>query len=133
MTTTRGVSMHRLTQAACAALLTVSLAGCDALLKQTAPSRVNADGLAVPANAKLLVDGARAAFGCALQAYATGAGLMTDELEDTQLAAAAWDYDRRAWTTVVGVAYAESPCDASQIFGVYRPVQVARYQSDYAL
>ena len=125
--------MHRLTQAACAALLTVSLAGCDALLKQTAPSRVNADGLAVPANAKLLVDGARAAFGCALQAYVTGAGLMTDELEDTQLAAAAWDYDRRAWTTVVGVAYAESPCDASQIFGVYRPVQVARYQSEYAL
>jgi hypothetical protein len=125
--------MHRLTQAACAALLTVSLAGCDALLKQTAPSRVNADGLAVPANAKLLVDGARAAFGCALQAYVTGAGLMTDELEDTQLAAAAWDYDRRAWTTVVGVAYAESACDAGQIFGVYRPVQVARYQSEYAL
>ena len=125
--------MHRLSQAACAALLTFSLAGCDALLKQTAPSRVNADGLAVPANAKLLVDGARAAFGCALQAYITGAGLMTDELEDTQLAAAAWDYDRRAWTTVLGVAYAESACDAAQIFGVYRPVQVARYQSEYAL
>lgn len=125
--------MHRLTQAACAALLTVSLAGCDELLKQTAPSRVNADGLPVPANAKLLVDGARAAFGCAYQAYITGGGLMTDELEDTQLAAAAWDYDRRAWTTVVGVAYAESACDASQIFGVYRPMQVARYQGDYAL
>src|SRR5262245_3465942 len=99
MTTTRGVpTMHRITQAACAALLTVTLAGCDALLKQTAPSRVNADGLEVPANAKLLVDGARAAFGCALHAYITGAGLMTDEMEDTQLAAAAWDYDRRAWT-----------------------------------
>jgi hypothetical protein len=125
--------MTRLTQAAAAALLTLTLAGCDELLKQTAPSRVNADGLAVPANAKLLVDGARAAFGCALQAYATGAGLMTEEMEDTQLAAAAWDYDRRAWTTVLGVAYAESPCDVGQIFGVYRPVQVARYQSDYAL
>jgi len=125
--------MTRLTQAAAAVLLTLSLAGCDQLLKQTAPSRVNADGLAVPANATLLVDGARAAFGCALHAYITGAGLMSDEMEDTQLAAAAWDYDRRAWTTVVGVAYAESPCDASQIFGVYRPMQVARYQADYAL
>jgi hypothetical protein len=125
--------MSRITVAAWSALVVVSLAGCDDLLKQTAPSRVNADGLAVPANAKLLVDGARAAFGCALQAYVTGAGLMTDEMEDTQLAAAAWDYDRRAWTTVVGVAYGESPCDASQIFGVYRPLQVARYQSDYAL
>jgi len=125
--------MPRVTMAACSVLLTLSLAGCGDLLKQTAPSRVNADGLAIPANAKLLVDGARAAFGCALQAYVTGAGLMTDEMEDTQLAAAAWDYDRRAWTTVVGVAYAESPCDVGQIFGVYRPMQVARYQSDYAL
>ena len=125
--------MHRITQAAIAALLTVTLAGCDALLKQTAPSRVNADGLEVPANAKLLVDGARAAFGCAFQAYITGAGLMTDELEDTQLAAAGWDYDRRAWTTILGTAYAEFNCDAQQVFGVYRPLQVARYQSDYAL
>ena len=134
MITTRGVpNMHRITQAACAVLLTATLAGCDQLLKQTAPSRVNADGLEVPANAKLLVDGARAAFGCALHAYITGAGLMTEEMEDTQLAAAAWDYDRRAWTTVLGVAYAESPCDVGQIFGVYRPMQVARYQADYAL
>lgn len=135
MTTINGVTrmLNRLNITAWSALVVLSLAGCDELLKQTAPSRVNADGLEVPANAKLLVDGARAAFGCALQAYATGAGLMTDEMEDTQLAAAAWDYDRRAWTTVVGIAYAESPCDASQIFGVYRPVQVARYQADYAL
>jgi hypothetical protein len=125
--------LNRLHVAGWSALVVVSLAGCDQLLKQTAPSRVNADGLEVPANAKLLVDGARAAFGCALQAYITGAGLMTEEMEDTQLAAAAWDYDRRAWTTVVGVAYAESPCDVGQIFGVYRPVQVARYQADYAL
>lgn len=125
--------MSRLTMAASAAVLTLSLAGCDQLLQQTAPSRVNADGLKVPANAKLLVDGARAAFGCALHAYITAGGLMTDEMEDTQLAAAAWDYDRRAWTTVVGVAYAESPCDAGQIFGIYRPMQVARFQADDAL
>jgi hypothetical protein len=125
--------MSRVTAAACSVLLAIALTGCDDLLKQTAPSRVNADGLAVPANAKLLVDGARAAFGCALHAYITGAALMTDEMEDTQLAAAAWDYDRRAWTTVVGVAYAESPCDVGQIFGVYRPMQVARFQADFAL
>ena len=96
--------MSRVTAAACSVLLTFALTGCDDLLKQTAPSRVNAEGLKVPANAKLLVDGARAALGCALQAYITGGGLMTDELEDAQLAAAAWDYDRRTWTTVVGTA-----------------------------
>ena len=134
MTTTQGTPiMSRVTLAVSTALVTLFLTGCDELLKQTAPSRVNADGLEVPANAKLLVDGARAAFGCALHAYVTAGGLMTDEMEDTQLAAAAWDYDRRGWTTVLGVAYAESACDVGQIFGIYRPLQVARYQADYAM
>jgi len=131
--TTRVPVFSRVHAALGPVLLVLALAGCDSLLKQTAPSRVNADGLKVPANAKLLVDGARAAFGCALQAYITAGGLMTDEMEDTQLAAAAWDYDRRTWTTVVGNAYGESACDAAQIFGVYRPLQVARFQSDDAL
>lgn len=125
--------MSRVTQAAAAALLTLSLAGCDELLKQTAPSRVNADGLAVPSNAKLLVDGARAALGCALQAYITAGGLLTDEMEDTQLAAAGWDYDRRTIVPVLGAVFAENVCDTGQLFGIYRPLQVARYQADYAL
>jgi hypothetical protein len=63
MTKTNGMTrmLNRLHVAGWSALVVVSLAGCDQLLKQTAPSRVNADGLEVPANAKLLVDGARAA------------------------------------------------------------------------
>ena len=59
--TTRVPVFSRIHAALGPALLVLALAGCDSLLKQTAPSRVNADGLKVPANAKLLVDGARAA------------------------------------------------------------------------
>ncbi len=111
----------------------VGLSGCEKLLEVQAPSRVLASTLEKPATAKLLVDGARAAFGCVYQAYITGTALLTDEMEDTQLAAAAWPWDRRDWNGSLGEAYAESPCDAGQIFGVYRPLQTARYASDDAV
>ena len=109
------------------------LAACDDLLDVQAPSRVSVDVLDLPASAQLLVDGARAGFGCALQAHINGNALLTDEMDDTQLAAAAWDWDRRSWTGAVGQAYAESPCDAGQIFGTYRPLQTARYAADDAV
>src|SRR6058998_255457 len=113
-------------------LLLLGSAGCERLLEVQAPSQVQDDNLHKPANAKLLVDGSRAAFGCAYQAYINGAALLTDEMEDTQLAAAAWDWDRRGWTGALGQAYAESPCTAFQIFGVYVPIQTARFAADDA-
>jgi len=109
------------------------LAGCDKLLEVQAPSRVQADSLKVPANAKLLVDGARAAFGCAFQAFVNGGALLTDEMEDTQLAAAAWPWDRRDWSGALGEGYAQGTCNTGQIFGVYTPVQTARYSADDAV
>ncbi|HEV8356379.1 MAG TPA: RagB/SusD family nutrient uptake outer membrane protein, partial [Gemmatimonadales bacterium] len=111
----------------------LGLAGCDKLLEVQAPSRVLADSLKFPASAKLLVDGARAAFGCALQAYINGTGLLTDEMEDTQLAAAAWPWDRRDWNGSLGQAYAEGTCNTGQAFGVYTPLQTARYSADDAI
>ena len=108
----------------------VSLAGCSDLLEQNAPSRVLEEDLLDPNSAKLLVDGARAAFGCAYQAYVTASGLVSDEMEDTQLGAAGWDYDRRSIVTV-GI-YADAVCETSQLFGIYRPLQTARYQAEYA-
>jgi len=134
MTATKGqTAMRTILRATAAAALTLGLAGCDSLLEQTAPSRVLASNLTSPSSAKLLVDGARAAFGCAYQAHIMAGGLLTDELEDTQLGAAQWDYDRRTFSAQLGNVYAESPCDATQSFGIYRPVQTARYQSDVAL
>jgi hypothetical protein len=108
------------------------LAGCQQLLDVEAPSRVLDETLNTPEAAKLLVDGARAAFGCAFQAYITGTALLTDEMEDNQLAAAAWDWDRRGWTGALGQAYGESGCTPGQIFGVYVPLQTARFSADDA-
>jgi len=119
-------------RAAIVAAPAATLIGCDTLLDAAAPSRVLADNLKTPANAALLVAGARAAFGCAYQAHVTGTALLTDEMEDTQLAAAAWDWDRRGWTGSLGQAYAESACDAGQIFGTYRPLQTARFAAEDA-
>jgi starch-binding outer membrane protein, SusD/RagB family len=126
---TIGTALARL---ALVALPVAGLAGCESLLEVQAPSRVIASTLEKPATAKLLVDGARAAFGCVYQAYITGTALLTDEMEDTQLAAAAWPWDRRDWSGSLGQAYAESSCDAGQIFGVYTPLQVARFAADDA-
>jgi hypothetical protein len=133
MNRTIGASTMGILKTGAAVALTLALAGCSNLLEQTAPSRVLADNLTTPTNAKLLVDGARASFGCALQAYLTAGGLMTDEMEDHQLAAAAWDYDRRSNVASLGSIYAEAGCDVGQNFGIYRPIQTARYQADYVL
>jgi hypothetical protein len=118
-----------------AALLLVggALVACDRLLEVEAPSRVASSVLDKPENARLLVGGAKASFACAFQAYINGVALLTDEMEDTQLAAAAWPWDRRDWLGALGEAYAEAPCDAGQIFGVYRPLQTARFAADDAL
>lgn len=115
------------------ALPLAGIAACNDLLNVQAPSRVKSSVLDDPNNATLLVGGAKAGFGCAFQAYINGVALLTDEMEDTQLAAAAWPWDRRDWTGSLGEAYAESACDASQIFGVYRPIQTARFAADDAL
>jgi hypothetical protein len=112
--------------------LVAGLAGCGQLLDQSAPSRVLEETLQGPAAAKLIVDGARAAFGCVFQAYITGMGLISDELEDTQLAAAGWDWDRRSMLPVGG-NYATAGCDGGQQFGVYTPLQTARYTADLAM
>ena len=134
MNRTNGASTMGILKTGAAVALTLALAGCSGLLEQTAPSRVLADNLTTPANAKLLVDGARATFGCAFQAYVMAGGLMTDEMEDRQLAASAWDYDRRTNAPALNSAgYGEAGCDISQNFGIYRPIQTARYQADYAL
>ncbi|MGH7562097.1 MAG: RagB/SusD family nutrient uptake outer membrane protein [Gemmatimonadales bacterium] len=111
----------------------LAMAACNSLLEVQAPSRVLDENLSKPEAAKLLVDGARAALGCAFQAHITGNALLTDEMEDTQLAAAAWDWDRRGWTGALGQAYAQSPCTAFQIFGTYTPLQTARFGADDAV
>jgi hypothetical protein len=126
--------LRALARASLPAWLVVGLASCDDLLEVEAPSRVIGQNLEGPGNAALLVAGAVADFECALAHYIVTAGSIGDELKDTQLAAATWDYDRRSLNPAVGAAYAQGTCDAGgNIISVYQPLNIARYAADNAL
>ncbi|GJG89184.1 hypothetical protein tb265_43650 [Gemmatimonadetes bacterium T265] len=98
-------------------------------LSQTAPSRVVADQLYVPANAPLLLNSAIGDYECALTNYIVAAGLVGDELDDAQLLAVGWDYDRRTISSPL-TYYASTACGAVQVPGLYTPISVARYDGD---
>jgi hypothetical protein len=107
------------------------LAACDPeeLLEAARPSIVEADRLNDPSQAQLLLNGVIADFECAHGAFVAASGLMGDELEDAQLAAAVWDYDRRSFNANPAGSYGPNQCNA-QLFGVYRPLSTARYVAD---
>ncbi|MGH7504484.1 MAG: hypothetical protein ACRELX_02485, partial [Longimicrobiales bacterium] len=105
----------------------------DDLLDVEAPSRVIGETLADPGNASLLVESAIADFECAYAFYAMTTGLLSDELIDTQLAAATWDWDRRSITPLFA-AHSNS-CNATGNVAPpnYTAVSTARWAGDNAL
>ena len=112
-------------------LAAVPLAACEGLLDIDAPSRVQAEDLASPENAGLLVASAVADFECAFSEWVAAGGLMGNELVDGQLAARMWPYDRRSFEEAGGV-YASFTCaDADP--GVYTTLSTARWAADNAL
>jgi hypothetical protein len=117
------------------AVVLMSSGACDtdSLLKVEAPSQMPAEDLENPANAALLVNGAIADFECAYGAFVVVQGIMSDELVDSQLGAAAWSYDRRDANLQPGGSYGVSSCTSSQTPGVYRPLSTARWAADNAL
>ena len=122
-------------RSALALLLPLLSASCDtdSLLKVDAPSQLPAEDLENPANAALLVNGAVADFECAIGAFVVVEGIISDELVDAQLGAAAWSYDRRDANTQPDGAYGLNDCDSNQTPGVYRPLSTARWAADNAL
>lgn len=105
----------------------------DTLLNVDAPSQMPAEDLENPDNAALLVNGAVADFECAYGAFVVVQGIMSDELGDAQLGAAAWFYDRRNAGLATASAYGTNGCNSSQTPGVYRPLSTARWSADNAL
>lgn len=126
---------RRFTAPALALVFGLAGAACDTddLLKVDAPSQMPAEDLENPANAGLLVNGAVADLECAYGAFVTVQGIMSDELADAQLGAAAWFYDRRDAGQNPGSAYGVNGCTSSQTPGVYRPLSTARWSADNAL
>jgi starch-binding outer membrane protein, SusD/RagB family len=105
-------------------------AACGGLLDVELPTRVPAETLDNPALAPILVQGAIADFECALTNYITAAGLLGDELiESTGWGPIfAWD-QRRIFSDNFNLS-AGSCIELG--YGVFTPLQTARYQADDA-
>ena len=122
---------------ALSALLAVStlLAACatDRYLDVNAPSRVPVELFDDPVNAGLMVNSAVGDFECAFGAAVTVQGIISDELGDAQLGAAAWPYDRRDANTQTNGSYGTAACTSNQTPGIYTPLSTARFAADNAL
>ncbi len=103
--------------------------GCDDLLEVDAPDRIPAEGLAVPANAELLLNGAIGDFECAYGAYVTLSAVMAGEFLDATQTAARWPYERRN-VLPSETLYSTSGCEG---LGIYTPLSTARWSADNIL
>ena len=121
--------------AAGAALMVAGLAACntDRLLDVASPSQVPVELFDRPSNAALMVNSAAGDFECAFGAFVVVEGLVSDELADAQLGAAAWPYDRRDANTQTNGPYGTNGCDNNQTPGIYLPLSTARFSADTAL
>jgi len=107
----------------------LSAVGCGDLLDVQPPDLIPADGLADPANAELLLNGAMGDFECAFGSYVALTGVMAHEMIDATQTAARWPYDRRN-VIPADALYGTSSCTG---LGIYTPLSTARWSSDYIL
>jgi hypothetical protein len=129
---TRRFSIRRVTRAmgltAMGTLLTAGfLTACKGdPLSVPSPTQVAANGLYIPANAQLLVNGAVGDFECGFNSYTVLGGLIGDELNDATQTADRFPYDARTLTRS-DRRYAVNGCDA---LGAYAPLQASRVSAD---
>jgi hypothetical protein len=105
----------------------------DRFLNVNAPSRVPVETLDSPGNAGLMVNSAIGDFECAFGSAVIVEGIISDELADAQLGAAAWPYDRRDANTQTNGSYGVNACTNNQTPGIYTPLSTARWSADNAL
>jgi starch-binding outer membrane protein, SusD/RagB family len=103
------------------------------LLDVETPAAVPVGMIDDPKNATLMVNSAVADFECALGAMIAVEGIISDELADAQLGAAAWPYDRRDANTQTNGSYGTNPCTNNQTPGIYNPLSTARWDADHAI
>jgi hypothetical protein len=120
-----------------AALITIlgTVVACNSndLLAVDTPATVPVNMIDDPKNADLMVNSAIADFECAFGAMVAVEGIISDELADAQLGAAAWPYDRRDANTQTNGSYGTNGCTNNQTPGIYNPLSVARWDADHAL
>src|SRR5689334_4594047 len=127
----RGVAVTVATLAALAALA----AACNSndLLDVDTPASVPVGLIDDPKNATLMVNSAVGDFECALGSTIAVEGIISDELADAQLGAAAWPYDRRDANVQTNGSYGTNACTSNQTPGIYNPMSTARWDADHAL
>ena len=103
------------------------------LLDVATPANVPVAILDDPKNAILMVNSAVGDFECALGSMIAVEGIISDELADAQLGAAAWPYDRRDANTQTNGSYGTNGCTSNQTPGIYNPLSTARWGADHAL
>ncbi|CAN5745324.1 hypothetical protein BH23GEM3_BH23GEM3_04950 [soil metagenome] len=114
-------------------VLAASLGACDALdtaLRVEAPGIVDAEEMANPEHAQLLVTGAIADFECALGAYIVNGALLGNELRDASVTAARFSLDARNIDDAS--PYGGNSCTGNPP-GVYVPIATAIWSSNNAL
>src|SRR4029453_9588591 len=112
-----------------------AVAACNSndLLEVDTPGSVPVNMIDDPKNAELAVNSAVADFECAFGSMVAVEGIISDELADAQLGAAAWPYDRRDANTQPGGSYGTNLCTNNQTPGIYNPLSTARWDADHAL
>ena len=103
------------------------------LLDVETPANVPVELLDDPRNAGLMVNSAVGDFECALGGTIAVEAIISDELADAQLGAAAWPYDRRDANTQPNGSYGTNGCANNQTPGIYNPLSTARWGADHAL
>jgi starch-binding outer membrane protein, SusD/RagB family len=101
----------------------------DNALNVDTPKQIPADGLAVPKNAALLVNGAIGDFECAYGSYVALSALLSHEMVDATQTADRWPYDRRDVRSD-DARYGVDDCTA---LGVYEPISTARWSAENIL
>lgn len=111
------------------------LSACDThkLLDVEAPNNVPVAVFDDPANATLMANSAIGDFECAHGAFVLVEGLISDELADATLTAAAWPLDRRDANTQTNGTYGTGSCTSTSTPGLYTPMSTARWEADQAL
>jgi hypothetical protein len=118
-----------------AAGLAMLVAACNTsrLLDVTPTDRVGLTLYDDPSQATLMVNSAQAEYECAHASAITVEGIISDELADAQLGAAAWPYDRRDANTQPNGSYGINTCESNQTPGIYLPLSTSRWAGDNAL
>lgn len=122
-----------LSVAMASAMMLIGACNSSDLLDVATPANVPVALLDDPKNATLMVNSAVADFECAFGSAITVEGIISDELADAQLGAAAWPYDRRDANVQTNGSYGTNGCTSNQTPGIYNPLSTARWGADHAL